>query len=442
MSTKPLISVSEIARLHGRRRQAIHKTVKRLGLDVEKRVGPSSRGQKASHIAVQDYEIHQELFAGITTDSGATGSLEAPDAVFYLIVTEPELDPCRFKLGFSTDVAERLRHHKVSAPFAQLVRTWPCKALWEKTAIDSIADGCEQLGPEVFRADSIQEIIERADRFFALMPTLSQGTEADHAGLQSGGSASQRSQRVDERNAALKKANAQITQGDSDVGRLVDQVCRLINLKDAKLSDEFFPAHLSIALIDAIFTPQLRYYSHVVPILERYCERFNLDRIRPDRTQLPPVDDQESLTDLLDHYKALGPGGFQEEIVRAGYRAPGTRILKSENAKRAAIELRKIGIETLQDAQSKSAHEIKCALRPLSGIGDRTIHMFLMYTGDDEYVKGDVHVCRFVATALHRPRVSAEEAERLVQGAARKLRIAPRLLDYEIWKYGSHSNRK
>ena len=405
-------------------------------------MGPSSRGQQASHISIQDYEIHRERFDAAATGTGSAGSIENQEAVFYLILTEPELDPCRFKLGFSTNVAERLRHHKVSAPYSELVQTWPCKALWEKTAIDCIADGCEQLGPEVFRAKDIQDIIDQADRFFALMPTLSLGTNADHAGPQSGGLASQRSQGVDERNAALKKANAQITQGDSDVGRLVDQVCRLINLNDAELSDEFFPAHLSIALIDAIFTPQLRYYSHVVPIIERYCERFNLHRIRPDRTQLPPVDDQETLADLLDHYKALGSGGFQEEIVRARYRSPGTKILKSENVKRAAIELRRIGVETLQDAQSKTAHEIKCALRPLSGVGDRTIHMFLMYTGDDEYVKGDVHVCRFVATALHMPRVSAEEAERLVQGAGKKLRIAPRLLDYEIWKHGSQSNGK
>ncbi len=233
-----------------------------------------------------------------------------------------------------------------------------------------------------------------------------------------------------------------MTTGDSDVLRVLNHVRRLIDLKDAELSDEFFPAHLSIALIDALFTPQLRYYTHVVPIIKRYCTRFNLRRVRSDRTRLPPMDKQETLTDLIDHYKALGPGGFQEEIVRSRYRSPGTKILKSENVKRAAIELRAIGIETLQDAQSKSAHEIKCALRPLPGIGDRTIHMFLMYAGNDEFVKGDVHVCRFVATALQRQRVSAEEAERLVGGAARALGIAPRLLDYEIWKYGAMSNGK
>ena len=156
------------------------------------------------------------------------------------------------------------------------------------------------------------------------------------------------------------------------------------------------------------------------------------------------MDEQETLTDLIEHYKALGPGGFQQEIVRSRYRSPGTRILKSENVKRAAIELRGIEIQTLQDAQSKSAYEIKCAFRPLSGsgIGNRTIHMFLMYAGSDEYVKGNIHIRGFVAKALNRSQVSAEETERLVRGVARALGIAPRLLDYEIWKYGSLSKGK
>ena len=226
--------------------------------------------------------------------------------------------------------------------------------------------------------------------------------------------------------------------GNSDVARLVRWVQDRINLANAELGDEFFPAHMSIALIDAIFTPQLRYYRQVVPIIERYCARFKLRRIRQDRTKLPHVDDQETVTDLIDHYGALGPGGLQE-VLGPRYCSPGTRILKSENVKRAAVELRGIGIETLQDAQSKRPDEIKCVLQPLSGIGDRTIHRFLMYVGSDEFVKGDIHVCRFVAEALEKRRVPAEEAERLVGSAARVLGVAPRLLDYEIWKLGQRT---
>ena len=227
---------------------------------------------------------------------------------------------------------------------------------------------------------------------------------------------------------------------DSNIEQIARHVSRLIDIQDAELGEEFFPAHSSVALIDAILTPQLRYYQQVVPIIERYCTRFKLQRVRADRAQILPVTEQETLSDLIGHYETMGTNGFQDEIIQARYVSPGTRVLKSETIRRAAIKLRDIEIETLQDIQSKNANEIKCVLRPIHGIGDRTIHMFLMYVGRDDYVKGDVHVVRFVKQALNEHRISAVEAESLVQEAARKLGIAPRLLDYEIWKYQSGSN--
>ena len=192
----------------------------------------------------------------------------------------------------------------------------------------------------------------------------------------------------------------------SEVQRVVRVVRHSIDLDSGELGDEFFPAHVSVALIDAVFTPQLRYYEQVVPIIERYCRRFGLRRLRADRSCLPPVEEQETLSNLIDHYRVLGLEGMQQVVVWARYRSPGTTVLKSENVRRTALALRSIGLATLQDAESTHPGEIKSVLRPLSGIGDRTIHMFLMYSGGDEFVKGDVHVCRFVANALGRRRVA------------------------------------
>ena len=168
-----MISLNEVARIHGRPQKAqVHKIVKRLGIPVEQLKAEGTRGQRASHISVQDYEAHRQHFDVPPADSFRSVSQELPNAVFYIILLEPECDPGRFKVGFSTDVAERLRSHQTSAPFSELVKTWPCKALWEKTAIDCIAEGCDQLAPEVFRTQDIQDVICRADRFFELMPTL------------------------------------------------------------------------------------------------------------------------------------------------------------------------------------------------------------------------------------------------------------------------------
>ena len=224
-----------------------------------------------------------------------------------------------------------------------------------------------------------------------------------------------------------------------EVRQLVSAVGRSINLHGAELSEEFFPAHLTVALIDAVFNPRM-HYDRVVPIVERYCHRFELSRLREKGSGLPPMDRQESLSDLIGRYEELGLDGMQR-VFQSRNCSPGTRVLKSDNVKHTAVALRRAGIEILQDMQSShpdQIKQIKRVLRPLPGIGDRTVHMLLMYTGNDDLVKGDVHVMRFVSNALGR-RVLAEEAEQLVTDSARELGVAPRLLDLKIWEFGANS---
>ena len=92
--------------------------------------------------------------------------------MFYLLQLEPEHDPGRIKVGFAVNLPERLRTLRCSAPFTKVVRTWPCKVLWERTAIESVTDGCNQLHTEVFRTASIESVVQRCDQFFSLMPKL------------------------------------------------------------------------------------------------------------------------------------------------------------------------------------------------------------------------------------------------------------------------------
>ena len=223
---------------------------------------------------------------------------------------------------------------------------------------------------------------------------------------------------------------------NSDVRQVVSAVGRSIDLHGAELSEEFFPAHLTVALIDAVFNPQLR-YERVVPIVERYCDRFGISRLREKGSGLPPIARQESLSDLIGRYEELGLDGMQK-VFRSRYCSPGTRTLKSDNVKHTAVALQRAGIELLQYMEASKPDQIKRVLCPLHGIRDRTVHMLLMYTGNDDLVKGDVHVMRFVSNALGR-RVQAEEAEQLVADAARELGVTPRLLDLKIWEFGANS---
>ena len=169
MPDKNLISIGEIATIHGRRRESVHNIVKRLGIDTVKVASASARGQKVSCITMEDYRLLEQQLANSTQKTADTVAFRG---VFYLAQIEPVLDPGRFKVGFATDISERIRSHKTIAPFLQIVKTWPCKLLWEKTAIECVTHKCEQIYTEVFRTDDIQKVIQRADEFFEMMPQL------------------------------------------------------------------------------------------------------------------------------------------------------------------------------------------------------------------------------------------------------------------------------
>ena len=70
------------------------------------------------------------------------------------------------------DLDGRLQKHRCSAPFAKYLESWPCRRVWERAAIDCLANGCEQVYTEVFLAASLDRFTTPAQAFFAMMPNL------------------------------------------------------------------------------------------------------------------------------------------------------------------------------------------------------------------------------------------------------------------------------
>jgi hypothetical protein len=177
--TEDLISVKEFAEAHGLLKQTIFKVLKRLEIEPSKsRGGSQNRGQTISWITQEQANRVLETLAASRSyhPEPAGEETELPDAalydigVFYLLCLEPEHDSNRFKVGFASNLNERLRQHRCSAPFIQVIKTWPCRRLWEKTAIECVTEGCERLHTEIFRAHSLKTVEEKCEQFFALMP--------------------------------------------------------------------------------------------------------------------------------------------------------------------------------------------------------------------------------------------------------------------------------
>ena len=237
-------------------------------------------------------------------------------------------------------------------------------------------------------------------------------------------------------NAGLEPESSEVSDFALDIRSMIGAVSRSISLDTIELSDAFFPAHLSVALIEAVFGSGLRYEAQPESFAERYCRHFGIARTRADRWEFPPIDDQETLEDLIAHYDELGVNGMASKVFHTRRRVPGTRIARAGYVLRVANGLRRIGVAVLQDLTARPLREIDDALRSLPGNNEDMVRLLLMYASDDQFVWGDVHVRSFVARAIGRRTVSAARAVKLVRRCAHELILAPRYLDYHIWRCG------
>jgi len=171
---KNLISVIDLAGQLGVYKQTVFKAIKRLGIKTLKRQQPSRRNQRVSFVTIDDQRRLIEVIGSADSQADSSAAFSGSDDLgfFYIIQLEPEHDPGRLKLGFSISVTERLRQHRCSAPFATVIKTWPCRRTWERAAIDCVSANSERLHTEVFRLANIDLAADRAEKFFAIMPII------------------------------------------------------------------------------------------------------------------------------------------------------------------------------------------------------------------------------------------------------------------------------
>ena len=221
-----------------------------------------------------------------------------------------------------------------------------------------------------------------------------------------------------------------------NIDRVLHAVGRSFPLDDVELPDEFFPAHLSVALVDAVFRFRVGSGERPTRPAERYCRRFGVARRRADTWELPEPDEQETLADLMSHYDEIGVDAMADDVFQSRFRFPCSSIGRAEHVLNAAQALRGIGVNVLHDMQVRRPEEIDGALRPLPGVDENFVRKLLMYTGDDDFVLGDASVRSFVARALGRKSIAMGQAANLVRESAYELVVSPRYLDYQIWRYG------
>ncbi|MGD2086322.1 MAG: hypothetical protein PVH61_09085 [Candidatus Aminicenantes bacterium] len=151
-------------------RRTIKKIGKELGIELNRR--RNKKGTLSHCLSIEDAN---KLMSYFETRQSKTQIDQEDSALqrfgyFYIIQLVPEAIPNRVKLGYTDDLNQRLREHQTSAPTSKMIGHWKCKRYWEQAAIDSITrENCKLVLNEVYEGD-VDQFIERAKDFFALMP--------------------------------------------------------------------------------------------------------------------------------------------------------------------------------------------------------------------------------------------------------------------------------
>ncbi len=225
----------------------------------------------------------------------------------------------------------------------------------------------------------------------------------------------------------------------SEIDKLVAHIrSRLTDLNAAPTDAAYEYASVPLCVIDAVFSIGVRYESTERTVTE-FCERYRWQRDGRGRTKEHTVSEFVKILEPYENrWEEMADHVFrnrQRTSTRSG-------ILKAEATFKFAKALKQFDIETFADVlKSGLRNELRQAIKTIPGQSSGLSYAyFLILAGNQDGVKPDRMVTRFVADALGVRNVSPELAEELVRSASRTLRVEfPRLvpssLDNKIWKY-------
>ncbi len=215
-----------------------------------------------------------------------------------------------------------------------------------------------------------------------------------------------------------------------------------LSLASAKLSQAYYYQSLPFCIIDSIFSLGVK-YGQVEKAVNHFSTRSQWPTFREFESDFPKQDNQKKVSEFLDLFSKTKSPEIDLFCNRcyANPRARSGRILKAVLVGQFAEVLKSEKIETFQDLTAYDNYEaldnmISCLPALKSKVA---IRYFRMLAGDDQQVKPDRMILRFIADAIGK-NVDPDDAALLIQDACDILKrtfptLTPRLLDHEIWKY-------
>lgn len=204
--------------------------------------------------------------------------------------------------------------------------------------------------------------------------------------------------------------------------------------------NEYYYAHLPLALIDAVFSKG-QSYSAAVQVVNNYCDYFKIQRNRPDDF-FPETKDQHSVSKFLKNFIYEGEFSFRTEIFKNN--EPASSSMYSKSKAMAAFDfadlLQEYGVDYFQDIE-KVMYEKSFAenVIKITGISDNGLNYFFMLAGSDTASR-PVRVTIDFINGLGNDEISREYSIEIVDEVCSRLKtefvnITPRILGFLFWEY-------
>lgn len=193
---------------------------------------------------------------------------------------------------------------------------------------------------------------------------------------------------------------------------------------------------IPLCVVEAVFSINATAES-TANVVQRLCTHLGIPRLQ----KTPPLPEL-TISAFLSMYEGLGMATMAEKIYRNRQRTSVTNgILKAEAVQQVCRILQTFGVENWKTiAPIFENPAIETAIRQIpgqkSGVSFRA---FCMQLGNNDYVKPDRMLLRFVEDAIGR-RVNTDVCEQAVKTACETLQeeyshLKPRTLDARIWHY-------
>lgn len=205
------------------------------------------------------------------------------------------------------------------------------------------------------------------------------------------------------------------------------------------LAEEYRYASLPLCVVDAVFSIGVRYTS-TQKVVANLCKYTSWPRLADSRYSRGGG--QQLLTDLIVVFEEVGVERMAQEVFQNRQRTSSrSGILKSEAVLKFSCALAQAGINDFSDFVQDRKDYAEAMILGLPGQSSGiAFDYFMMLAGDDNLIKPDRMVQRYVGKALSLDTVpQPRQTAILVRLAAKELRRrgfdwTPLRLDHAIWK--------